>query len=395
MARQAINVGSSANDGTGDTERAAWLKANANFVELYGGARDLPALLPNWRVALANAFTGSARAKIVQLGDSTTVGAGSNDTLNGLRTGSVTAHLRRLLAGTGLPVTDDTVVGDNYVPNAGMAGITAYNPNITFSGSGWIRSPTSLGGAMFRSQSTGDACTYTPTYACDRLDIYYPQDVGNGTFTVSDASGTLATVNSGTSPTQITKLTVTRATASTAPITITHTAGSDVYIAAIDGYNSAVKAISLYNCAGYGTQASFLKSTSSGGTNPWAQAVFNAIAPDLTIINYGINETRFNTDAATYSESMQWVITMAKRGGAGDVLLVWHHPDNNPLNPSLTEPTRQACYALAAANNLPLIDLTERFGSYAAMSAVYYDSVHLRSIGYSDVARALLPGVLP
>lgn len=36
MTKQTINVGAAANDGTGDTERAAWIKANANFDELYG-----------------------------------------------------------------------------------------------------------------------------------------------------------------------------------------------------------------------------------------------------------------------------------------------------------------------------------------------------------------------
>lgn len=35
MAKQVINVGSSSNDGTGDTLRAAFIKSNANFTELY------------------------------------------------------------------------------------------------------------------------------------------------------------------------------------------------------------------------------------------------------------------------------------------------------------------------------------------------------------------------
>lgn len=38
MAEQIINVGSSANDGTGDTVRVAFTKAKANFAELYAGA---------------------------------------------------------------------------------------------------------------------------------------------------------------------------------------------------------------------------------------------------------------------------------------------------------------------------------------------------------------------
>jgi len=35
MAQQTINIGASANDGTGDTLRAAGAKINANFTELY------------------------------------------------------------------------------------------------------------------------------------------------------------------------------------------------------------------------------------------------------------------------------------------------------------------------------------------------------------------------
>ena len=44
MARQNLGTGSTANDGTGDTLRAAATKINSNFVELYqklGGDSDL------------------------------------------------------------------------------------------------------------------------------------------------------------------------------------------------------------------------------------------------------------------------------------------------------------------------------------------------------------------
>jgi len=47
MAQQIVNVGASANDGTGDTLRASQQKANANFTELYGiasGASSLQAV---------------------------------------------------------------------------------------------------------------------------------------------------------------------------------------------------------------------------------------------------------------------------------------------------------------------------------------------------------------
>jgi len=44
MARQAINIGSSANDGTGDPLRTAFDKINDNFVELYGTDNDINTL---------------------------------------------------------------------------------------------------------------------------------------------------------------------------------------------------------------------------------------------------------------------------------------------------------------------------------------------------------------
>ena len=47
MARQPINIGSSANDGTGDPLRTAFDKINDNFVELYGGDNDINTLDAN------------------------------------------------------------------------------------------------------------------------------------------------------------------------------------------------------------------------------------------------------------------------------------------------------------------------------------------------------------
>lgn len=40
MSKQTINVGSTANDGTGDTLRAACIKINSNFTEVYDTAQS-------------------------------------------------------------------------------------------------------------------------------------------------------------------------------------------------------------------------------------------------------------------------------------------------------------------------------------------------------------------
>lgn len=53
MAKQTINIGTTANDGTGDPFRDAFDKCNDNFTELYNGA------MPNTTPASASA-TGTA-----------------------------------------------------------------------------------------------------------------------------------------------------------------------------------------------------------------------------------------------------------------------------------------------------------------------------------------------
>src|SRR6056300_1253112 len=47
MARQAINIGTTANDGTGDPLRTAFDKINDNFAELYGADNNLNTLDAN------------------------------------------------------------------------------------------------------------------------------------------------------------------------------------------------------------------------------------------------------------------------------------------------------------------------------------------------------------
>ena len=45
MAQQSINIGTSANDGTGDPLRTAFDKINDNFSELYGSSAEANDLL--------------------------------------------------------------------------------------------------------------------------------------------------------------------------------------------------------------------------------------------------------------------------------------------------------------------------------------------------------------
>ena len=64
MARQNINIGSSANDGTGDPLRTAFDKINDNFIELYGGDNDINTLDANLNTNNFAITTGVANGDI-------------------------------------------------------------------------------------------------------------------------------------------------------------------------------------------------------------------------------------------------------------------------------------------------------------------------------------------
>lgn len=64
MARQVINIGSSANDGTGDPLRTAFDKINNNFVELYGSDNDINTLDANLDVNNFAITTGVTNGNI-------------------------------------------------------------------------------------------------------------------------------------------------------------------------------------------------------------------------------------------------------------------------------------------------------------------------------------------
>jgi len=64
MARQGINIGSTANDGTGDPLRTAFDKINDNFIELYGSDNDINTLDANLNVNTFAITTGVTNGDI-------------------------------------------------------------------------------------------------------------------------------------------------------------------------------------------------------------------------------------------------------------------------------------------------------------------------------------------
>ena len=95
MSQQVINVGSTANDNNGDTLRGSWIKANANFDEIYAA---LPLTAPStWVPTLVDSGGGRTFAFTVNTARHTSIGFVSTFTVDltiNSVTGSATGNLR-------------------------------------------------------------------------------------------------------------------------------------------------------------------------------------------------------------------------------------------------------------------------------------------------------------
>ena len=108
MARQVINVGSTANDGTGDGLRTAYIKCNDNFQELYNTTQT--------PIAIVN---GTSNMAVAESANVTVSIAGSANVVN--FAGSITEFTGNadisgdLAIGNSLTITQDVTVGDQLI----------------------------------------------------------------------------------------------------------------------------------------------------------------------------------------------------------------------------------------------------------------------------------------
>jgi len=92
MAQQTLNIGSNANDGTGDTLRAAMEKVNTNFTELYASplfsgdlsfsGNNISATRTNDDIVFVPAGAGSVTFPAIKINDNNIEGTRSNDNIN-------------------------------------------------------------------------------------------------------------------------------------------------------------------------------------------------------------------------------------------------------------------------------------------------------------------------
>lgn len=342
-----------------------------------------PALFPKLRVALSKVRAGTADAKILCVGDSTTSGIGAAGTEGGTPNSFPYQIASQL---------------NSYIPTARGLGIPpsilAGNPDSRWTaGAGWSLLTLGWGeGADYvGAANAAGSLVYADPVLADRYDVYYATNSGLGTITAVATGG--STVNQSTSAAGgVGKVTVSAASAATTnTITLTNVSGAAIHILAVEPWHSTVKRVRVGNAGvGSSTTTKWVQSEATFG----GPGAIRAYAPDLTILSLGINDATNAVSVATFMANMQLLINAAKI--SGDILIMSPFPSaSGALANQITWEPQYA--AALKAGTEPYLDLFQRFGQPGTDTTfdlnMMNDQVHPNAMGYADLAQLLTVGI--
>lgn len=358
-----------------------------------------PYLMPHWISCSAKVKANSGYCRVFAVGDSTTYGlcsnaVGGNACTNSgdLTTAAYPTRLAQYMNTTVLPANRDTVMG----AASGSAGQGPCASNDARVSCGAWTTPLvySFGGDMFEATSAA-TFTFTPTDQVDTFVLWYIQSAGaGGTGSYQIDSGSATTFSEVAPPTKITSVTATT-TLGSHTFKVNWVSGT-IYIVGVEAYNSAVGSVRIANGGVPGVTSSFY----ANNANQWApQSAVVTMAPDVVLLDLGINDWNTAVSVATYTANMQQLITAWLVNS--DVVLVTPVPSANATVALTTQVQYiNALYSLAATNNIPIIDNWSRWGSAERVAASPYllyptgYTLHPDAWGYSDFAGAIANSLL-
>lgn len=357
-----------------------------------------------WSAALSAHRAGVSRAYIACIGDSTTRGVGSNPssaTEDLIRRSwpSVMADALNQMPNT--KATANSLWCDGFFTLVGSGNLAIADPRVSWE-TGWQTHATMFvaGGKSFQypdsASGTGRfnvdfTVGATGPFEDDTCDVFYVKSPGFGDLllTTNDAAEYVNSVSTSAAN-GVGKLTGTRSGYKDTAWTIQRAAGTpdvNLIFYGIESYKAADKPIGVWNMGASGS----LAANWVDDNQPYN--FVNALpdlAPNLTIICLTINDWANDTAEATYKANMQMIIDAAIE--TGDVLLVVGVPSNTGTAP-VDRQQRFAGYVrdLADTNDLPVIDLSERWVSQALLAdrGIYYDGLHPSNVGHYDIGYML------
>jgi lysophospholipase L1-like esterase len=303
----------------------------------------------------ARALAGTGLLRVAFAGDSTEAGYRAN-----YATEAPSWVAAQALVASGLPLAGYTVAG-----NKGGAYLET-DPRWALTGA-WAGQE---GNHLLVSSASGATATYTSTNPGTIVELVYLDN--SGPFTYSIDGGAPVTVTPGGTNTLKT-LSVTGLADKTHSIRVVKTSAAATYLAA-----ATVRYATGLLVGNFGIN-------SSSGWH-WGQvtdfysagALVAYWAPDVAVLNLGINDYAANATADQFSTWQQQ--TLAKWPNADKIIATSNNVDNADY---LAYNTKK--FQLGASLNVPVVDVGKVMGTYAQAAALslMFEQVHPNSTGYA------------
>jgi lysophospholipase L1-like esterase len=154
-----------------------------------------------------------------------------------------------------------------------------------------------------------------------------------------------------------------------------------LFIEGVAFWNTSSPAVEVYNAAKGGSEASVVGAGSAAGVGMIPGSL--ALAPDLAIVNFGINDIANGNQTSSQIAANLGLIVAAFRAIDCDVILVIPQPFNRANYATGIAGLRAAVRALSDQRNVPVIDLSASFNDdFTAMKGLMFDDLHPNATFY-------------
>lgn len=343
--------------------------------------------MQNWMNKYNAVLGATGRARVVFLGDSTTLGVGATSNTSNIqdtvRLHSMPAQLGDQLVTASIPANYDTSLGYQF------SGIS--DPRLTL-GAGWVGTGVaSAGGAAIKATATGATSSWSfGSTTFDSVTFWYYGTGSTGVFEVLIDSVSQGSVVTNGAPTNKWKSVTYSTTLATHTLAVNWISGGEVDIMGPTIIKTGTPQIDIYNMGIGGSTTS----TWDINNNWFPMTLSTALAGDLYVLNLGINDlVNAGITVAAYKSSMQDMITTLKATGANVIICV-PTPCNSGLFTAGIQAYRSALQDLSSTNDIPLIDWFKFFNETYTASNYYFngsanDALHPNQASYGLEATAM------
>jgi lysophospholipase L1-like esterase len=352
-------------------------------------------LMPHWIACTAKVKINAGSCRVLAVGDSTTMGAYSSaGNVGELFAGAYPARLSQYLNSSILPAQRDSFMG----AGGNSTGTSVLFNDARIVSTGWTGSSSaSVGGDVFTATSTA-ALAFTPTDQVNQFTLWYlVNNPTTGVLSWSIDSGTTTNVTQS-GATGVFSLAIPAGSLGIHVLHLNWVSGT-VFFLGVEAVNTAIGSANVIN-AGFSGSTAVIWNNSSLAWRAVPAVV--TLAPDVILLDLGINDWNTGTgeSIASFTSNMQALITAWKP--TSDIILVTPAPSSiagTGVPPLATqEQYVAATYSLAAANNLPIIDNFNRWGSFELKNPApflfYGNPLHPSANGYSDFAQSIAAQLL-